>query len=145
MVVRSSIVFSVGQVQDVGLIFLAGMVRTIVAWSGDERMGPREVLATCLWQCATSTLVVGLSLVVVGRLRLSQYVQMLPLPVVGGYLGYIGYFCLAAGLAIGSGKDITGPATILQLWNPDPALQAKLGQLAAMSVAMLVVHYGVKN
>lgn len=140
---RSSIVFSIGQVQDVGLIFLAGMVRNIVAWARHDNMTSQEVLATSLWQCCTSTVVVGIFLVLVGRLQVSQYVQLLPLPVVGGYLGYIGYFCLAAGLAIGSGREINGPDTMVQLW--DPELKVKLGQLAIMTVVMLFVHFRVKH
>ena len=32
-----------------------------------------------------------------GALRLAGLVQYVPLPVVGGYLCFVGYFCLAAG------------------------------------------------
>lgn len=49
------------------------------------------------------TAVLGVALVVLGRLRLASLVQYLPMPVVGGYLAYIGYFCGQAGLAFASG------------------------------------------
>ena len=29
-----------------------------------------------------------------------------PLPVVGGYLGYVGSFCLAAGIGLGAGVNV---------------------------------------
>lgn len=32
--------------------------------------------------------------------------QYLPLPVVGGYLGFVGYFCVASGTGLGVSKDI---------------------------------------
>ena len=38
-----------------------------------------------------------------GYLRLASLVQYVPLPVVGGYLGYVGYFCLASGVSLASG------------------------------------------
>jgi SulP family sulfate permease len=38
--------------------------------------------------------------VTAGRFKLATLVQYVPLPVVGGYLGYVGYFCLAAGVAL---------------------------------------------
>ncbi|GMH97617.1 hypothetical protein TrVE_jg9431 [Triparma verrucosa] len=34
------------------------------------------------------------------RLRLSRYCAYVPIPVVGGYLGFIGYFCMQAGVAM---------------------------------------------
>lgn len=38
-----------------------------------------------------------------GRLRLASIVQYLPMPVIGGYLAFIGYFCGQAGLAFATG------------------------------------------
>ena len=46
-----------------------------------------------------------------------DYVRLLPLPVVGGYLGYIGYFCLVAGLSVTTGEQISGPDTYYRLFN----------------------------
>lgn len=39
-----------------------------------------------------------------GTLKLASLVQYVPLPVVGGYLGYVGYFCLASGVSLASGQ-----------------------------------------
>ena len=41
-----------------------------------------------------------------GRLRLAVLVQYLPLPVVGGYLAFIGLYCLEAGLALMTGEQV---------------------------------------
>ena len=43
----------------------------------------------------------------IGTLKLASLVQYVPLPVVGGYLGYVGYFCLASGVSLASGTDHT--------------------------------------
>lgn len=67
MTLLSDVEFSIGQIQDVGLIFLAGMVRNLVAFSSLE---PLELMATSIWQCATSTFFVGLALISIGRLGL---------------------------------------------------------------------------
>jgi SulP family sulfate permease len=40
------------------------------------------------------------------RFKLATLVQYVPLPVVGGYLGYVGYFCLAAGIGLGTNTTI---------------------------------------
>lgn len=58
--------------------------------------------AACFTLC-TCTGLLGLSLVLLGRLRLASVVQYLPMPVIGGYLAFIGYFCGQAGLAFASG------------------------------------------
>ena len=58
--------------------------------------------AACFTLC-TCTGLLGVALVVLGRLRLASVVQYLPMPVIGGYLAFIGYFCGQAGLAFASG------------------------------------------
>lgn len=141
MTVLSDVEFSIGQIQDVGLIFLAGMVRNIVAWG--TSLSPEELIATSIWQSAISTFFVGIALIIIGKMKLIQYVQMLPLPVVGGYLGYIGYFCLAAGLGIGSGREVNDPSTLLQLF--DPSLALKMILLLTTAMVMIVVHFRAKH
>lgn len=42
-----------------------------------------------------------------GTLKLASLVQYVPLPVVGGYLGYVGYFCLASGVSLASGSYLS--------------------------------------
>lgn len=61
-----------------------------------------SISAACFILC-TCTGLLGVALVVLGRLRLASVVQYLPMPVIGGYLAFIGYFCGQAGLAFASG------------------------------------------
>jgi len=67
----------------------------------------------------------------------------LPLPVVGGYLGYIGYFCFAAGLASATGKGITTPLTWYLLF--DLSLLGKLALLTLFTLILCVVHFKVHH
>lgn len=95
----SSLPFAVGQVQDAGLIFLSSMATSIVQYCQEnDYTDPDTILATVTIGLGVATTLLGIGLVLVGKLRLAQYVQMLPTPVVGGYLAYIGWFCGIAGL-----------------------------------------------
>lgn len=51
------------------------------------------------------------------KLRLATVVQYLPLPAVGGYLSYVGYFCFASGLGLGCGIQLGTLASWAQLWD----------------------------
>ncbi|EOD04916.1 hypothetical protein EMIHUDRAFT_460215 [Emiliania huxleyi CCMP1516] len=123
-VTTSSLVFAVGQVQDAGLIFLSSMANQVVE-ALEKRQAPYdEVIATALVALASSTTLLGLALVLTGKLRLAGLVQYLPLPVVGGYLAYIGLYCFEAGLSLMSGTEVTSvaqmaeqPASCLETWS----------------------------
>lgn len=51
------------------------------------------------------------------RLRLAVVVQYIPLPAIGGYLSFVGYFCIASGLGLGCGVELGSLASWLQLWD----------------------------
>lgn len=54
------------------------------------------------------------------RKKLTGIVAYIPQPVVAGYLGYVGYFCLTAGIAQGTSLPIHDPSSwILLLTRPD--------------------------
>ena len=87
----SSLPFAVGQVQDAGLIFLSGMASYLVQVCRQQQQQPpsgrnhnfiteedQAMLATVVVGLSLCTALLGLGLVVIGRLRLAQYVQMLP-------------------------------------------------------------------
>ncbi|CAM9877180.1 unnamed protein product [Ectocarpus sp. 12 AP-2014] len=59
----------------------------------------------------------GVALVFIGKLKLARFVAYLPMPVVGGYLAFIGLFCLEASLGLSTGKDIRGLNTWGMLFN----------------------------
>ena len=43
---------------------------------------------------------------IAGALRLASLVQYVPLPVIGGYLAFVGYFCLTAGGWLGGSQAV---------------------------------------
>ena len=95
----SSLPFSVGQVQDAGLIFLSKMASDMVrrckedVGEGGVPHSDDEILATATIGLGLCTALLGLGLVLIGYFRLASTVQLLPTPVVGGYLAFIGFFC----------------------------------------------------
>lgn len=141
--IRSKLEFAIGQIQDVGLIFLAAMVKNIVFWGERDGLTEQEVVATSLWQCAISTSIVGICVILLGKLKMSEYVQMLPKPVVGGYLGYIGYFCLVAGFQIATNKAYPTPLSLIQLFDVD--LLPRVALLAVFTAVLSYVNFCVGN
>ena len=120
-VATSTLPFAVGQVQDAGLIFLSAMARKIVVDGGpgggvhgggmvggisQEEVSKETTLAAALWTLGLATAGLGVMLIVIGRLKLASLAQYLPVPVVGGYLGFIGFYCGQAGLALMSGVEV---------------------------------------
>ena len=41
-----------------------------------------------------------------GKLGLASVVQFIPLPVIGGYLAFVGYFCLKSGTTLATGVAV---------------------------------------
>lgn len=104
--VFSGLKFAVGQVQDAGLIFLSAMASSIVAGC----KSPESIIPTTLVVLSIYTACLGAMLILLGKLKLASVVQYLPLPVIGGYLAYIGFFCGQAGIAMMAGVEINSPA-----------------------------------
>jgi SulP family sulfate permease len=59
------------------------------------------VMATTLCWLAMSTALLGVAVWLIGKLKLAVVVQYLPMPVIGGYLAFIGLFCFEAGTFVG--------------------------------------------
>ncbi len=98
----SSLPFAVGQVQDAGLIFLSAIAASVVECCDK----PDHVMATTLFVLSICTFLLGCMLLVVSKLKLASAIQYLPMPVIGGYLAYIGFFCGEAGLAMMGGITV---------------------------------------
>ena len=113
---RSTLPFAIGQVQDAGLIFL-GKMATIVSVEL-EGEATEDIVATTLFGLCGGTALLGLVLVAMGRARLTWLVSYLPMPVLGGYLAFIGFFCVEAGVALCVGDVINGPATWPRVVEP---------------------------
>ncbi|CAM9273480.1 unnamed protein product, partial [Hapterophycus canaliculatus] len=104
----STLPFAIGQVQDAGLIFLSRMTTDVARKVLLKGGTPDEAVATALAATAFATASMGVALVVIGKLKLAKFVAYLPMPVVGGYLAFIGLFCLEASLGLSTGRDIRG-------------------------------------
>eukprot|EP00879_Flechtneria_rotunda_P026975 GHRR01028828.1.p1 GENE.GHRR01028828.1~~GHRR01028828.1.p1 ORF type:complete len:515 (+),score=170.87 GHRR01028828.1:54-1547(+) len=102
----SSLPFAVGQPQDVGLIFLSAMATSVADTGREIGLSSAEIVGTALLTLTVATAAVGVLTMLVAKFRLATLVQYVPLPVVGGYLGYVGYFCLAAGIGLGCNTNI---------------------------------------
>lgn len=109
----SSLPFAIGTVQDAGLIFLSHMANTIASKMISDGNSDIEILSTTLALLCSGTAALGLVLVLMGRFKLADAVSFLPMPVVGGYLAYIGYFCLLAGTSL----CISHPMMDLKDWG----------------------------
>eukprot|EP01038_Epipyxis_sp_PR26KG_P008476 gene8476-11458_t len=98
----SSLPFAVGQVQDAGLIFLSAMAGSVA--TGCTAMNNKAaIVPTTLFTLAISTSTLGLMLIAVSKMKLASVIQYLPMPVIGGYLAFIGFFCGEAGLQMMAG------------------------------------------
>lgn len=47
-----------------------------------------------------------------GHFKLATLTQYVPLSAIGGYLGYVGYFCIAAGVALACNVEVRHPLTL---------------------------------
>jgi sulfate permease, SulP family len=118
----SSLDFSIGMVQDAGLIFLSSMsnhianrilqdrnVVVVIVSNDDDNddsfnnvddATEKIILSTTCVFLSAGTALLGLILILMGKFKLANAVSYLPMPVVGGYLAFIGYFCCQAGVAL---------------------------------------------
>ena len=125
----SSLSFAVGQVQDAGLIFLSAMASDIaykLIGNRDENDNvtleeTESVLSTTLFVLAISTAILGVLLIIVSKLKLASLVQYLPMPVIGGYLAFIGFYCGLAGLTM-----MAGTSTLIEAFTYGSGERVKL-------------------
>lgn len=147
LVASSTLPFAIGQVQDAGLIFLAKMADDLVGELHERAAPPADVYATVLVTLSLSTVALGIALIVTGRMRLAGLVQFLPLPVVGGYLAFIGLYCLEAGISLMSGVSVTGlfgldaPAEWAALLQPGPLVATLPGLAAGIGITAVVQRF----
>ncbi len=132
----SSMPFAVGQVQDVGLIFLSAMASGVVDDCKRAGIEDLDTLATALMTLTVATTTVGLLIVLTGALKLASFVQFCPLPVVGGYLAFVGFFMSVSGAGLAAGVPLSvSPKTWLPLFSFDPLVRLfpALVMVAALS------------
>jgi SulP family sulfate permease len=132
----STLDFAIGTVQDAGLIFLSSMANTIAFRMLDEGHTDEEVLSTTLVLLSLGTAVLGLVLIVMGHFRLADAVSYLPMPVVGGYLAFIGYFCCEAGVALCISKPLMRLSDWAYVFEPENLILAIPGLLAGLVLTL---------
>ena len=133
----SSLDFAIGTVQDAGLIFLSSMANTIANTMEADGDSEEAIISTTLALLSAGTALLGLILVVMGHFKLANAVSYLPVPVVGGYLAFIGWFCCQAGLAISISRPLVTFADFACLADPEKMLLAAPGLLAALLLTWL--------
>ncbi|ETI44191.1 hypothetical protein F443_11088 [Phytophthora nicotianae P1569] len=116
----SSLPFAIGQVQNVGLIFLGAMATSICNSLNDndnEDVTAEAKIATTIVTMGVATASLGVCLVIMGRFKLAALASYLPMPVIGGYLAYTGIFCLFAGFAISTGLVVNDFSSMLDAFK----------------------------
>lgn len=112
----SSLKFAVGSVQDAGLIFLSSMAKDMADFCHKQGYDDTTMLATVTVGLALAAATLGVGLVIIAKLKLAGYVQMLPTCVVAGYLAYIGYFVGYSGLGIMAGQSALTLHILVENW-----------------------------
>ncbi|VEU42628.1 unnamed protein product [Pseudo-nitzschia multistriata] len=110
----STLDFAVGSVQDAGLIFLSRMAHDMVQYCRARNYDDDTMLATVTVGLGCAAAALGVGLIIIGKLGLASYVQMLPTCVIAGYLAYIGWFVGYSGLGIMAGESSLTPALLVE-------------------------------
>jgi hypothetical protein len=131
----SSLDFAIGTVQDAGLIFLSSMAHTIARQMLQDGHSEEEILSTTCVLLSLGTAALGVVLVLMGKFRLADAVSYLPMPVIGGYLAFIGYFCCQAGIAL----CISKPLVSLSDWQYVIATKQSMILVAPGLIAGLIL------
>lgn len=98
----SSMPLAIGHVQDVPTVVFAAAAAGIAA-----QLGADAALPTILAALGITTLLVGVLLVVVGRLRLGRLARFVPYPVVGGFIAATGVLLVQGGFQVSTGLSLT--------------------------------------
>lgn len=75
-------------------LFMGSMYRYMA-----DTFAPELILPTILAGVATAALLTGLSLLVLGQLKLGEYIRFIPLQIIGGVIGGVGVFVLIGAFA----------------------------------------------
>lgn len=142
------------------MIFLSAMATSVATMGTEAQLPSVEIVGTTLITCLLATLFVGICTILVGacprastcpstldaphacppgKYRLAGLVQYIPLPVVGGYLAYVGFFCLVAGASVSMDKPLDSIADVMAVVRTPSALcmlAAAAGSTAVLIVAM---------
>ncbi|CAI5716071.1 unnamed protein product [Peronospora farinosa] len=136
----SSLPFAIGQVQDAGLIFLSAIATSICNSLGQHVTLEAKVTTTVV-TIGVATASLGVVLVLLGKFKLAGLVSYLPMPVVGGYLAFIGLFCMYAGLSLCTGLVINDFTSMMQIWDPHYMILCIPGVLGGVVLLLVAQRY----
>lgn len=68
-------------------------------------------------------------------------VQYLPLPVIGGYLGFVGYFCIASGLSLACSVTIESLTSWVHLFTADAMTKFVPAVLSTAAMILTMEHF----
>lgn len=122
MSVKSSLPFAIGQIQDIGLFFMATLASAVVKDELPDNPTDDDrdfVMGAVIFILTFSAVFVGTLVMLVSLLRLAGLVQYVPLPVIGGYLGYLGYYLMISGAFISTNTDSDGFKSYPDLFDVD--------------------------
>ncbi|KAF0683474.1 Aste57867_24508 [Aphanomyces stellatus] len=133
---KSSLPFAIGQVQDAGA-YSSVWTHINTLSSSDKELPASAVIATTLVTLSLATMLMGLALILTGHFKLASLVQYLPMPVIGGYLSYIGFFCLEAGLGLMANVEIKNITDWWKLMNSDAIIHILPGVICGLGLFVL--------
>jgi SulP family sulfate permease len=102
----SSIPGVVATSQEVPVVTLSVIATSIVATMGGVA-SDIEILVTLLCVIALSSMVTGLSFLVMGVLRLGRFIRFVPFPVIGGFLAGTGWLIVQGSLGVILNQPVT--------------------------------------
>ncbi|KAG6616483.1 Sulfate Permease (SulP) Family [Phytophthora cinnamomi] len=141
----SSLPFAIGQVQNVGIIFLSVMATSICnALEEDDSVTVEAMIATTIVTIGVATVLLGICLVVMGRFRLAALASYLPMPVIGGYLAYTGIFSLFAAFALSTGTVINDFSSMVDALSNEHNILLCLPAFWG-GVVLLAISRNIKN
>lgn len=112
------------------LAVLAATVSAPVLLAGGNA---RLAVDAVLLAFSLATLVTGLVLYFLGRLKLGAFVRFVPYPVIAGFLAASGWFLVVGGLEVMTGSDIT-LESVMQAVPPERAAVVALGAAFALAI-----------
>ena len=106
-----------------------------------------EIISTTVITLGIATASLGVILMLMGRFKCADVVSYLPLPVVGGYLAFIGYFCVIAGVGLCISKSMIdgGFFADMQLLSDKKSLVLAIPGLVAGFIMMIVSRYATSD
>lgn len=124
-----------------GLIFLSSVASNLVSKLQSQDATDESILATVTIGLSIYTSILGFALILVGKFHLASYCRLLPYAVIGGYLGYIGFFCGQAGLALMADVNVTNLSQWYQFVQVDALIHLFPGLIGGFILYWAVRTY----